>query len=403
MISADQWRAYNEAVESIRSDAASEVERKVSDWLANEWDGDVASARDAARRIMSSQVAEYDRRAAALAADWYDSLAREAGATLDRAVTAVTYTKHDIDNLAHYQATKLAGDVPDVDEFARMCGEFAANDAMRSLNRTILKNAKRDGGRGVRFARVTSGRNTCAFCLMLAGRGAVYHTRKTAGEFDHWHRHCTCKVVPCFSGNRYEILVEGHDPAKIEERLKQVEAMTGTNRGTREFTREVALRDPDWLFGDEAKTDYSLNPIESYGTLKIPGDYSPENIINRGNEWRDLWAHHVLEENGIMVQTHGSHDIDLTINGEWWEVKSPDYVSVETGNLRFIEKNLRKASRQFEERGMSGQCRVVFNTRYREPKDEDMIIGELLRQGRLHGVKEIIYVPKSGIIRRIQP
>ena len=124
MIAADQWRAYNEAVEEIRRDAAEAVEREVSDWIAEEWDGDVASAREAAQRIMASQVAEHDRRAAALAAEWYDAQGREAGSRLDRAVTAVTYTKHDVDNLARYQATKLAGDTPDVAEFARMCGEF---------------------------------------------------------------------------------------------------------------------------------------------------------------------------------------------------------------------------------------------------------------------------------------
>lgn len=239
MITADQWRAYNEAVEAILADAAEAVEREVSDWLSEEWDGDVATAREAAKRIMASQVAEHDRRAAALAAEWYDARGREAGSRLDRAVTAVTYTRHDVDNLARYQATKLAGDTPDVGEFARMCGEFAANDAMRSLNGTILRNAKRDKDKGVRFARVTSGRNTCAFCLMLAGRGAVYHTRETAGEFDHWHRHCTCKVVPSFSGNQYEVLVEGHDPRDAKRWSDRIEAAKKTRREIPGFPDDV--------------------------------------------------------------------------------------------------------------------------------------------------------------------
>lgn len=82
-------------------------------------------------------------------------------------------------------------------------------------------------------------------------------------------------------------------------------------------------RDPGWLFGDEAKTDYSLNPMENYGHLETPGDYSPKHNTIKGNEWRDLWAHHVLEQNGIKAQTHGAADVDLTINGEWREVKSP--------------------------------------------------------------------------------
>ena len=122
MITSDQWRAYNDAVESIRSDAAREVERRVSEYMTNEWDGDVASARDAAKRIMASQVAEYDRRAASLAAAWYDAQARESGVKLDRAVTAVPYTEHDVVAVACYEAGQLVGDLPDAAEFARIFG-----------------------------------------------------------------------------------------------------------------------------------------------------------------------------------------------------------------------------------------------------------------------------------------
>lgn len=39
------------------------------------------------------------------------------------------------------------------------------------------------------------------FCLMLTSRGAVYHTRKSAGERKHFHRGCDCKVVPSCVGS----------------------------------------------------------------------------------------------------------------------------------------------------------------------------------------------------------
>ena len=51
------------------------------------------------------------------------------------------------------------------------------------------------------FARVPAGTEMRAFCLMLASRGAVYHTRKTAGERGHFHRGCDCKVAPSFEGD----------------------------------------------------------------------------------------------------------------------------------------------------------------------------------------------------------
>lgn len=109
------------------------------------------------------------------------------------------YEPGSVDDVARYQAKKLAkeGDVA----FARACGEFARNDAFRSLNETIIANVGRDRDKGAMFARVPTGTETCAFCLILASRGAVYHSRKTAGERGRFHRGCDCKVVPSFEGD----------------------------------------------------------------------------------------------------------------------------------------------------------------------------------------------------------
>lgn len=398
MISSDQWRAYNEAVEAIRSAAEEEVREGVASWLNEHPRASVAEAREEAARIMRGAVQRHDKEAATLAAEWYDAQGRAGGATLDRAVTAPTYSGDAVDTLARYQVRKyMDGDLAG---FAAMCGEFAANDAMRSLNATVMRNAKRDRSKGVRFARVTTGRNTCSFCLMLAGRGAVYWSEESAGAFNEWHRHCTCKVVPSYSGDQWETLVEGRDPKAIHDRLRLVEELSGAKYGTAEFSREVELRDPDWLFGDDVTTDYSLNPRESYGTLLVPDDYSPENIVNRGNEWRDLWAHHVLEQNGIKPIAHGKKDIDLTINGEWWEVKSPDEPKSPPdpeNELSFVESNLRKASHQFKKRGL-GPVRVVFNPKYRAASPESEMIAEVRRRMKQHHVIEVLFIKSDGSI-----
>lgn len=225
MISAGQWRAYNEAVADITERARADVEARVLAWLGENPGASAAEARAASIRIMRELIGDWGRAASSLAAAWYDSQGREAGAKLDRAVTEVTYTDADIERVVRYQAEKyVAGDRA---AFARSCGEYALDVAKRQVNATVLKNARRDRERGVRFARVTSGRNTCSFCLMLAGRGAVYWSRKTAGEFDHWHTHCSCKVVPGFSGNPHEVLVEGHDPRDADAARRYCEGLKG--------------------------------------------------------------------------------------------------------------------------------------------------------------------------------
>lgn len=96
------------------------------------------------------------------------------------------YEPGSVDDVARYQAKKLldGGDAA----FARACGEFARNDLFRSLNETIMDNVGRDRGKGAMFAHVPTGTETYTFCLVLASRGAVYRTRKMAGEWRHFHR-----------------------------------------------------------------------------------------------------------------------------------------------------------------------------------------------------------------------
>lgn len=394
MIGEKQWRAYNEAVAAITDAARDRTREELAEWLA-EHDATVAEAREAARRILAANAGVYNQAASALAAEWYDAQGKAAGVALDRAVTSVTVDRDSLSKTVRYQAQKLVGG--DVDGFCDAMAEWAENEAKIALNSTIMANAKRDRKRGVKFARVTSGRNTCAFCLMLASRGAVYHTRESAGELGRFHRHCSCKIVPGYSGDKYEVLVEGHDPKKIENRLIEVERLTGTRRNTPEFAREVSLRDPNWLFGDSAATDYTLNAAKNYGRLIVPGDFSEENIVDRGNEWRDLWVHYVLGKNGISAQAQGPAKLDLIINGEWWEVKSP---YGDGSSPRFVESSVKKASKQFEKRGIKPK-RIVFNPRYRGC-DEEAVKKELKRQMKCHGVSEAMFINDDGSITRLE-
>lgn len=57
---------------------------------------------------------------------------------------------------------------------------------------TIIHNSVRDRS-GPRWARVPVGK-TCAFCIMVASRGAVYRSAETAGR--DFHAACDCQPVP---------------------------------------------------------------------------------------------------------------------------------------------------------------------------------------------------------------
>ena len=225
MISAAEFAAYNREVAGIGDRAASDVESSVLAWCRSHEDATVAEKREAAKLIMEGFVQGYDDVAAEFAAQWYDHRAEQGGARLEQAITTTTYKPESVDAVARYQAKKLAkgGDAA----FAKACGEFARDDAFRSLNETIAANVGRDKDKGVRFARVPTGFETCTFCLMLASRGAVYHTRKTAGEFKHFHRRCDCKIVPGFGDDPDAELVEGVRPKELYELYKQFKDIDG--------------------------------------------------------------------------------------------------------------------------------------------------------------------------------
>ena len=226
MISSAEFAAYNRAVARIGDKAASDVESSVLAWCRANASAGVAEKREAAKLIMEGYIQGYDDIAAVFAAEWYDRRAQKSGVALDQAITMTTYKPESVDDVARYQAKKLAkgGDA----EFAKACGEFARNDAFRSLNETIIANVGRDRDKGARFARVPTGYETCTFCLMLASRGAVYHTRKSAGEWKHFHRGCDCKVVPSFERDPYAEVVEGVKPRELQERWEQFKEIDET-------------------------------------------------------------------------------------------------------------------------------------------------------------------------------
>ena len=82
---------------------------------------------------------------------------------------------------------------------------------------------------------------------MLASRGAVYHTRKTAGEFRHFHRRCDCKVVPGFEVDPDAELVEGVRPEELRDQwaaCKRADEEVSAPGLTKEAVKRQLLTDP---------------------------------------------------------------------------------------------------------------------------------------------------------------
>ena len=265
MISREALGAYSGQVDSLARDASAAVERAVLEWARSHPRATPAETREAVVRLLESSIGALGEASSSLAAEWYDAMASEVQARLPAAGASYEVPAGLIERTVRYQLGKaLAGDTGG---FARACGGLASECVKRSANATVMANAGRDAKRGVRFARVPSGAETCAFCYMLASRGAVYRTSKTAGEFDHWHRNCDCRVVPGFGDDPDAEIVEGYDPAGMRDRLHAIEGMTGLSFAESgdlsRISEFMELLDPGWLYGGkEATVCFASSQVE---------------------------------------------------------------------------------------------------------------------------------------------
>lgn len=312
-IKRDIFDRYCHEVGSLSKSASNAVERSIEGWyelrIQQQDPPTVAECREYAKQAMAGYVQVYDEAASSLAARWYDERAKESELHLEQAVTTNIWNPKSDDEVARYQAKKLAKlDKDGIGPFARACGEYAANDVMRSLNETIIKNVGRDADKGAKFARVPTGYETCTFCMMLASRGAVYHTRKSAGEFRHFHRGCDCKVVPAFGNDKYEEVVQGVRPKELLgqwECFKEIdkdESLTWKQR--REIKMDILSGGSGELYTSESATEWghaklNKHAVEHAERLGVENPKSREGQIEYDSIMSDI-----IDKHDAMIITH---------------------------------------------------------------------------------------------------
>lgn len=84
-----------------------------------------------------------------------------------------------------------------------------------AANQTIDAAGQQNGG--AKYALVPSGKETCAYCTMLASRGFVYSKEGAKSLKEHIHRGCDCVVVACKEDAEQYHEVEGYDWKKYED------------------------------------------------------------------------------------------------------------------------------------------------------------------------------------------
>lgn len=214
----------------------------------------VAEVRDAAIEGIRESLSIYGDQAAALAGALFDQLAAEHGYAAGSTVQSVI-DDAEIERKVRYFAGSLASGK--AEEFDRSVSDLTGYYVKRSAFENMVRNCERNG---IRYARVPSGTETCAFCFMLSSRGFVYSSKGSASKNHRtgggYHRNCDCVVVPGFGDLPADAQVEGYAPTEMYDRWRQCAQTVGVDAekalGSEELRRavlqEVKTRDWRWLY-----------------------------------------------------------------------------------------------------------------------------------------------------------
>ena len=305
---------YDSRLQKLEVGAYDYVKARVESFLRQFPEASTEQVRDFVIGTVNDAVIAFGDGASSVAADFYDAMAEASGTGVKSAMIDTSDVSEYVEKGVRYQMTKFLGG--DLTGFVSMVSKAARDQVSRRANQTMRVNAKRDGRR---YARVPMGGETCTFCAMLASRGFVYRSAKIAGEGNHFHPNCRCKVIPGFDG----MSVQGYDPNewlfkwKGMQEIDKIPYMDSAEKASlksnvsnaREGSRKISF-----AVGAKALTDYVVNMPGGKETRFFPGSEIEEKVIFAGKG-----SDTVLRAIGRLSDTYGGSPEDwYHASGEGW-------------------------------------------------------------------------------------
>ncbi len=266
----------------------------------------------------------------------------------------------------------IAAESADMDSFIRNAAARIDYEAKRAAGSTMFSNGVDDSSRP-RFARVPTGSETCPFCIMLASRGFVYASERSAGKLDHYHQNCDCRVTPQWGRESYE----GYDPdeylrqyeqlvddGKLDpDKLSEAAAMAKRRRaaGSRRSEEAFYREDPEAIVARDEEIHRERNVawseyrsvrrnkedaeayqrtfgefvrgLSSVGRIDVQDFANPSGSELQLAQWLSRSGRDVLF---IKAEdTKGSKTPDMYIDGQKWEIKQPT-----TPNVKKVKRRI---------------------------------------------------------------
>lgn len=217
MTSRDDLNRYSTAVSKVVGLAKADLDKL---WQSLDLSNPLA-VRDALLEFVPALVREYGDVAAAAAADWYEEIRSSVITGNYRAVTGGVVDSAQVEASVRYAAGHLFAGSPE--QALSVINGSVQRFVQYSGRETIARNVSRDRSKP-RYARVPQGPTTCAFCSLMASRGFVYRSKKTAGQDHKYHDDCDCQIVPSWDESPY---IEGYDPDALYDQYQSARQSSG--------------------------------------------------------------------------------------------------------------------------------------------------------------------------------
>lgn len=404
MLSRDRLEAYRADVDALGDSAVdycAELLRAMRDGNPG---ATVAELRDAAIFAIEDTLSIFGDQAALLACDLFDELAAESGESARSGV-------HDaidanlVESRVRYLARKLV--TGDADGFDMDVRDLTRYLIKRDAFENMLRNCERND---LRYARVPSGRETCGFCLMLASRGFVYRSEKTAQGSHGFHNHCDCVIVPGFKGLDQAAQIEGYDPDGMAGRVNDCMDTIGGADGLRslwssmskaerarykgksdserferfktaQLAREIETRDWRWLHSGGI-------PSPTYQSGRARNEMNSTERKTRDVLALNGFVQHVLERSN--VQNEKTADILLGNSGIRADYKTP-----RGSRFNSIDQLMRDA-------GKKAEVAVVHLVEGESVMSLEDAVSHFMRCGRRRGITEALFIDYDGSIVRVK-
>lgn len=180
--------------------------------------GDLPAVRVALERTWPELIAAYGDMSATVAADVFEAWASDLGI----APEVVMVEPVDMDR-ANARMRWAIGTPEQVGTLTVILDELVKQPGRSTLAKSAVAS-------GAGWARVPHGPHTCAFCTMLASRGAVYSTARTAGgDGRKFHGECDCAVILVRDSRDFP---DGYDPDALFDVYAAAAASSRGTKGT---------------------------------------------------------------------------------------------------------------------------------------------------------------------------